>query len=258
MACLASASGEVLGCYALTEPGAGSDPGGLATTAERDGDSWVITGSKIFITLGTWAGLALVFARTGEEITCFLVPTDSPGFSAHQIKGKLGLRAQDTGELTLDGVRVPAENVLGEEGGGHEGGAVGARQRPDLARGRLRRDRPGLPRGLPRLRDGTAASSAARSRRSSSCRSCWPRSPSRQTRPACSPGRPLSPPTPGPAHARVVDREVLRERGRRPRPRTPPSRCTAATATLTSSRSGSTSGTRALRPSTRERARSRN
>jgi butyryl-CoA dehydrogenase len=112
------ASGETLGCYALTEPGAGSDPGSLATRAERDGDGWKITGSKIFITLGTWAGLALVFARTGEEITCFLVPTDSPGFEAHPIKGKLGLRAQDTGELTLDGVRVPAPNVLGEEGGG--------------------------------------------------------------------------------------------------------------------------------------------
>jgi alkylation response protein AidB-like acyl-CoA dehydrogenase len=112
------ASGETLGCYALTEPGAGSDPGSLATRAERDGDGWKITGSKIFITLGTWAGLALVFARTGEEITCFLVPTDSPGFEAHPIKGKLGLRAQDTGELTLDGVRVPAPNVLGEVGGG--------------------------------------------------------------------------------------------------------------------------------------------
>jgi hypothetical protein len=112
------ASGETLGCYALTEPGAGSDPGSLATRAERDGDGWKISGSKIFITLGTWAGLALVFARTGEEITCFLVPTDSPGLEAHPIKGKLGLRAQDTGELTLDGVRVPAPNVLGEEGGG--------------------------------------------------------------------------------------------------------------------------------------------
>jgi butyryl-CoA dehydrogenase len=111
-------SGEVLGCYALTEPGAGSDPGSLATTAARDGDGWRISGSKIFITLGTWAGLALVFARTGEAITCFLVPTDAPGFSAHAIKGKLGLRAQDTGELTLDGVRVPAESVLGEEAGG--------------------------------------------------------------------------------------------------------------------------------------------
>ena len=112
------ASGEALGCYALTEPGAGSDPSSIATRADRDRDGWTISGSKIFITLGTWAGLALVFARTGERITCFLVPTDSPGFSAHAIKGKLGLRAQDTGELTLDGVRVPAENVLGEEGGG--------------------------------------------------------------------------------------------------------------------------------------------
>jgi butyryl-CoA dehydrogenase len=110
--------GEALGCYALTEPGAGSDPGSIATRAERDGNGWRISGSKIFITLGTWAGLALVFARTGEAITCFLVPTDTPGFSAHPIKGKLGLRAQDTGELTLDGVRVPAESVLGEEGGG--------------------------------------------------------------------------------------------------------------------------------------------
>jgi alkylation response protein AidB-like acyl-CoA dehydrogenase len=79
-------------------------------------------GLKIFITLGSWAAVALVFARTGEEgargISCFLVPTDSPGFSARPIKGKLGLRAQDTAELFLDGVRVPARSVLGEEGGG--------------------------------------------------------------------------------------------------------------------------------------------
>jgi alkylation response protein AidB-like acyl-CoA dehydrogenase len=112
------ASGETLGCYALTEPGAGSDPSNLATRAERDGDTWTISGSKIFITLGTWAGLALVFARADEAITCFLVPTDSPGFSAHPLKGKLGLRAQDTGELTLEGVRVPDRNVLGGEGRG--------------------------------------------------------------------------------------------------------------------------------------------
>jgi butyryl-CoA dehydrogenase len=111
-------SGEALGCYALTEPGAGSDPAGLATRAERDGDGWTISGSKIFITLGTWAGVALVFARTGEAITCFVVPTDLDGFSAQPLKGKLGLRAQDTGELSLDGVRVPAENVLGAEGEG--------------------------------------------------------------------------------------------------------------------------------------------
>jgi butyryl-CoA dehydrogenase len=108
-------SGEALGCYALTEPGAGSDPGSLATRAERDGDGWTISGSKIFITLGTWARLALVFARTGDAITCLLVPTDSPGFSTRPLKGKLGLRAQDTGEITLDGVRVPSGAVLGEE-----------------------------------------------------------------------------------------------------------------------------------------------
>ena len=111
-------SGDALGCYALTEPGAGSDPGSIATRAERDGDGWRISGSKVFITLGTWAAVALVFARTDERVTCFLVPTDSEGFSATQIKGKLGLRAQDTGELTLDGVRVPADAVLGEVGGG--------------------------------------------------------------------------------------------------------------------------------------------
>ncbi len=116
------ASGEALGCYALTEPGAGSDPGGLETRAVRDGDGWALSGQKIFITLGSWAKYALVFARTGEAgprgITCFVVPTDSSGFEARPIKGKLGLRAQDTAELFLDGVRVPAESVLGEVGGG--------------------------------------------------------------------------------------------------------------------------------------------
>ena len=116
------AAGTELGCYALTEPGAGSDPGGLETRAERDGDDWVLSGQKIFITLGSWAAHALVFARTGEAgprgITCFVVPTDAPGFEARPIKGKLGLRAQDTAELFLDGVRVPDENIVGELGGG--------------------------------------------------------------------------------------------------------------------------------------------
>jgi butyryl-CoA dehydrogenase len=115
-------SGEALGCYALTEPGSGSDPAALETRAERDDGDWVLSGSKLFITLGTWAGLALVFARTGGEgtrgITCFLVPTSSEGFSARPIKGKLGLRAQDTGELFLDGVRVPDSARLGGEGEG--------------------------------------------------------------------------------------------------------------------------------------------
>ena len=116
------ASGERLGCYALTEPGCGSDAAALETRAERDGDGWRLTGSKTFITLGTWAGVALVFARTGEPgprgITAFLVPTDADGFEARPIKGKLGLRAQDTAELSLDGVRVPDANRLGELGQG--------------------------------------------------------------------------------------------------------------------------------------------
>jgi alkylation response protein AidB-like acyl-CoA dehydrogenase len=115
-------SGEALGCYGLTEPGSGSDPASLITRARRDGDSWVIDGSKIFITLGSWAGVALVFARSGGEgargITCFLVPTSSEGFSARKIDGKLGLRAQDTAEIVLEGVRVPDSARLGDEGAG--------------------------------------------------------------------------------------------------------------------------------------------
>jgi alkylation response protein AidB-like acyl-CoA dehydrogenase len=115
-------AGGDLGCYALTEPGSGSDPSSLTTRAERDGDGWRISGSKIFITQGSWATVALVFARTGGEgargITAFLVPTASHGYDARRIKGKLGLRAQDTAELFLDGVRVPDSARLGGEGEG--------------------------------------------------------------------------------------------------------------------------------------------
>jgi alkylation response protein AidB-like acyl-CoA dehydrogenase len=115
-------SGEALGCFGLTEPGSGSDAASLTTRAVIDGDDWVINGSKMFITSGTWAGIALIFARSGEEgpkgISCFLVPTDSDGFSARPVKGKLGLRSQDTGELFLEDVRVPDSYRLGEEGKG--------------------------------------------------------------------------------------------------------------------------------------------
>src|SRR5919204_2513250 len=116
------ASGDALGCYALTEPGCGSDAAALATRAERNGERWRLTGSKTFITLGTWASVALVFARTGDPgprgISAFLVATDADGFEARPIKGKLGLRAQDTAELSLDGVRVPDASRLGELDGG--------------------------------------------------------------------------------------------------------------------------------------------
>jgi alkylation response protein AidB-like acyl-CoA dehydrogenase len=116
------AGGEALGCYGLTEPGSGSDAGSLKTSAKQDGDDWILNGSKMFITNGTWAGLALIFARTGEEgprgISAFLVPTDTPGYSSRSVKGKLGLRSQDTGELILDDVRVPDRNRIGELGEG--------------------------------------------------------------------------------------------------------------------------------------------
>jgi alkylation response protein AidB-like acyl-CoA dehydrogenase len=116
------AGGEALGCYALTEPGCGSDAAALTTRAEREGNDWLLTGSKVFITLGSWAAVAVVFARTGgpgpRGITAFLVPTGSDGFEARPLKGKLGLRAQDTAELTLDGVRVPDAARLGDEGAG--------------------------------------------------------------------------------------------------------------------------------------------
>ncbi|HEX6248697.1 MAG TPA: acyl-CoA dehydrogenase family protein [Nocardioidaceae bacterium] len=116
------ASGEKLGCFGLTEPDTGSDAGSLKSRAVRDRDDYVLTGQKIFITNGTWADLALVFARTGGEgpkgVSAFLVPTGTPGFEAREIKGKLGLRGQATAELFLTDVRVPASARLGEEGEG--------------------------------------------------------------------------------------------------------------------------------------------
>ncbi|MCO7240155.1 MULTISPECIES: acyl-CoA dehydrogenase family protein [unclassified Aeromicrobium] len=116
------ATGRILGCFGLTEPGHGSDAGNLRTRARRDGDDWVIDGSKVFITNGTWADVALVFARTSDDgprgVSAFLVPTDTPGFEATEIKGKLGLRGQATAALSFDGVRVPADALLGEVGQG--------------------------------------------------------------------------------------------------------------------------------------------
>ncbi|HWS39120.1 MAG TPA: acyl-CoA dehydrogenase family protein [Actinoplanes sp.] len=114
--------GETLGCFGLTEPGTGSDASSLITRAVRDGDDWVLSGEKIFITNGTWAGVALIFARTGgpgpKGITAFLIPTDTDGFVRNEIKGKLGLRGQATASITLDEVRVGDDARLGDEGSG--------------------------------------------------------------------------------------------------------------------------------------------
>ncbi|MEU9776819.1 acyl-CoA dehydrogenase family protein [Streptomyces sp. NPDC047968] len=116
-------SGEALGCFGLTEPGTGSDAGNLATRAVRDGGDYVIDGTKMFITNGTWADVVLLFARTGEApghrgVSAFLVPAGTPGLTRRPVHGKLGLRGQATAELALQGVRVPASAMLGPAGKG--------------------------------------------------------------------------------------------------------------------------------------------
>lgn len=106
------AAGEVLGCFGLTEPDAGSDPGAMSTTARPDGDEWILSGTKLWITNGTIADLAVIWARTPEGVGGFLVPTSTPGFSAREVPGKLSLRASSTAELHLDGCRVPEHHRL--------------------------------------------------------------------------------------------------------------------------------------------------
>ncbi len=106
------ARGEVLGCFGLTESEFGSNPGGMATRARRDGDDWVINGTKRWITNGNVAHLAIVWARTEQGIRGFLVETSTRGFQAHEIHHKLSMRASVTSELILDDVRVPARNEL--------------------------------------------------------------------------------------------------------------------------------------------------
>ena len=116
-------SGEWLGCFGLTEPGTGSDAASVATRATKRNGGWSISGSKMFISLGNNATVAMIFAQTDPEkkhrgVACFLVPTDRPGFSSQEIHGKLGLRASDTAELALDGVEVSDDEILGGIGDG--------------------------------------------------------------------------------------------------------------------------------------------
>jgi glutaryl-CoA dehydrogenase len=106
------ARGEAIGCFGLTEPDAGSDPGRMRTNARRDGSSWVLNGTKMWITNGGIADVAVVWANTDEGVRGFLVPTDTPGFSTNDVHRKLSLRASVTSELVLDDVRVPDDAVL--------------------------------------------------------------------------------------------------------------------------------------------------
>jgi glutaryl-CoA dehydrogenase len=106
------ARGEAIGCFGLTEPHGGSDPGNMKTHAKRDGDDWIINGSKMWITNATIADAAIVWARTDEGVKGFIVEKDMPGFDTQEIENKFSLRASVTGALFFDNVRVPKENVL--------------------------------------------------------------------------------------------------------------------------------------------------
>ncbi|MQS07987.1 acyl-CoA dehydrogenase family protein [Streptomyces alkaliphilus] len=120
------AAGEAIGCFGLTEPDHGSDPGSMRTRARREGSDWVLTGRKTWITNAPIADVAVVWARTEEGIRGFVVPTDTPGLSAPEIRHKWSLRASVTGELVLDGVRLPADAVLpGARGLGAPLGCLG-------------------------------------------------------------------------------------------------------------------------------------
>jgi glutaryl-CoA dehydrogenase len=110
-------SGEAIGCFGLSEPDSGSDPGSMRTAAKRDGDDWVISGTKMWITNGSVSDVAIVWANTDDGVRGFAVPCDLPGFSAPDIHKKMSLRASVTSELVLDDVRVPGSAVLpGVEG----------------------------------------------------------------------------------------------------------------------------------------------
>lgn len=113
------AQGKLLGCYALTEPEAGSDPGAMTTSATEDGDVFILNGTKRFITNGSHADIAIVYAVTDpvlgkKGISAFIVETDTPGFVVEKIEEKLGLQSSDTAELVFQDCRVPKENLLGE------------------------------------------------------------------------------------------------------------------------------------------------
>jgi glutaryl-CoA dehydrogenase len=106
------AAGEIIGCFGLTEHDSGSDPGAMRTTAMRDGDGWVLNGSKMWITNGSIADVAIIWAMTDDGIRGFIVPTDSEGFQANDIEQKMSLRASVTSELVFDNVHLAADSVL--------------------------------------------------------------------------------------------------------------------------------------------------
>ncbi|MDQ8952246.1 acyl-CoA dehydrogenase family protein [Acinetobacter rudis] len=144
------ATGEWLGCFCLTEPEVGSDAGAISCRAVKDGDHWVLSGTKQFITTGKYAQIALVFAVTDKSagkrgISCFLVPTDSEGYIVSRLEEKMGQHCSDTATIVLDQCRVSADHLLGNEGEGYkialsnlESGRIGiAAQSVGMARAAL-------------------------------------------------------------------------------------------------------------------------
>ena len=144
------ASGEWLGCFCLTEPHTGSDAATIRTAARREGDEWVLNGVKQFITTGKEGRVALVFAITDKSagkkgISCFLVPTDAPGYIVARLEEKMGQHASDTAQILFENCRIPAENLVGREGEGYkialsnlEAGRIGiAAQAVGMARAAL-------------------------------------------------------------------------------------------------------------------------
>src|SRR4051812_32555676 len=111
------AAGEAIGCFGLTEPDSGSDPASMRTRAKRDGSDWILHGQKMWITNGSIADVAVVWAQTDDGVRGFLVPKDTPGFTTQEIHRKLSLRASVTSELLLDDVRLPADAMLPEAAG---------------------------------------------------------------------------------------------------------------------------------------------
>ncbi|MBU2667608.1 acyl-CoA dehydrogenase family protein [Actinoplanes bogorensis] len=111
------AAGELIGCFGLTEPDHGSDPANMSTRARRDGDDWILDGGKMWITNAPLADVAVIWARAEEGVYGFAVPTGTPGFAAREIKHKMSLRASSTGEISLDGVRLPDSARLPEARG---------------------------------------------------------------------------------------------------------------------------------------------
>lgn len=144
------ATGEWLGCFCLTEPQVGSDASAIECKAEKDGDVWVLNGTKQFITTGKYADIALVFAVTDKTagkkgISCFLVPTNTPGYIVARLEDKMGQHCSDTATIVLENCRIPAENLLGQKGEGYkialsnlESGRIGiAAQSVGMARAAL-------------------------------------------------------------------------------------------------------------------------